>query len=85
MEEGLKGRAYVKVFDGGYVLRLLFGDEEREEIVKDLRKQLAKPDAPPVRLLVSPPFSGNAGLFNGAAPQEVWKAVNRLSRENDES
>jgi len=83
MEEGLKGHAYVKVFDGAYVVKLLFGREEREEIVKVLRDQMAKPEGPKGRLLVSPPIPANSGLFNGAAPQEVWKALNRLSQEND--
>jgi len=85
LEDGLKGRAYVKVFDGAFVVRLLHGEAERSEIISALREQLAKPNAPRARILVSPPIADDAGFFNGAAPLDIWEAVNRLSRADDAS
>lgn len=78
LEAGLSGHSWTRVFPGLYVVGLLYGEREREEVVDQIRAKLEE-GLSHVMLLVSPAIERDTGLYNGALPYELWDEINERS------
>jgi len=79
LERGLDGHAWVRTLPAVYVVALVYGEQERQEIVDKLVAIAKEREIDDFALLISPTITPNSGSYEGWLDLPLWDKVNQFS------